>query len=142
MKANLLTHAMGALLISIGVAACGQQGTGREEAQAPYVAPEATTTPGQQQPLETTTPTDPYASTADPNATTTDPNAIGSQTDQSGSLTGNTDISGAQTTGDTLGDRCAGLSGPALTDCLETERLRRQDVQDPTQTQQQDVPEQ
>ena len=107
-------HGLGALLICIGLGACDQQ-TAREEAQVPVAAPEATTTA----PVDTGTPqTEPYA---------TMPPA-----DQIDSMTGSTDISGTQTTGDTLGDRCAGFTGEALTECLEMESARRQDVQDPT----------
>lgn len=142
MKPNVLTHAMGALLVCIGVSACGEQGTARQEAQAPYVAPEADTTPVQQQPQDTTaqagtgTATDPYGTTE------ADPYANAPQTEEIDAMTESTDISGAQTTGDTLGDRCAGLRGPALTDCLESERLRQQDVEDPTRMQDEDMPEQ
>ena len=122
-------HGLGALLICIGVGACDQQ-TARQEAQAPITAPDATTTA----PVDTGTPqTDPYATTP--------------PIDETGSLTGSTDISGAETTGDTLGDRCAGFTGEALTECLEMESARRQDVQpptmqDPTDTPPQDVPQQ
>lgn len=142
MKPNLLTHAMGALLICIGVSACSDQGTARQEAQAPYVAPETTTTPAQQ-PEDMTAQTDPYGTTTDPYATTeADPYATPPQTEEIDAMTGDTDIGEARTTGDTMGDRCAGLSGPALNDCLETERMRRQDVEDPTMMQDEDMPEQ
>ena len=108
-------HGLGALLICIGVSACDQQTTSREGAQAPITSPEATTTA----PVDTGTPqTDPYATMP--------------EIDESESLTGSTDISGTETTGDTLGDRCAGFTGEALTECLEMESARRQDVQDPT----------
>lgn len=148
MKANLLTHAMGALLICIGVSACTDQGSARQEAQAPYVAPE-TTTPAQQ-PEDMTAQTDPYGTTTDPYATTeADPYATAPQTEDidamtgdTDAMTGDTDIGESRTTGDTMGDRCAGLSGPALNDCLETERLRQQDMEDPTLMQDEDMPEQ
>ena len=122
-------HGLGALLICIGVGACDQQ-SARQEAQIPITAPEATTTA----PVDTGMPqTDPYA-TMPP-------------VDESESMTGRTDISGTETTGDTLGDRCAGFTGEALTECLEMESARRQDVQaptlqDPTETPPQDVPQQ
>lgn len=132
MKPNLLTHALGATLLCLGLGACTQQGTGTEAAQTPYLEPDAT---AGQQPAGTTA-QDPFETTADPYATSP-------QGDQSDALTGNTDFSSTQqTTGDTLGDRCAGLSGPSLTECLETEQLRRQDNQDPTETEIQDVPRQ
>lgn len=134
MKPNLLTHAMGALLICIGLSACDQQSTARQEAQAPYVAPAGATAPAQQLPQDTSAQTG--------TGTPTDPYATAPQTEEIDAMTESTDISGTQTTGDTLGDRCAGLSGPALTDCLETERLRRQDMQDPTRMQDEDMPEQ
>ena len=123
-------YGLGALLICIGVGACDQQTTSREQAQAPMTEPEPTATA----PVDTGTPqTEPYA---------TMPPA-----DESDSMTGSTDISGTQTTGDTLGDRCAGFTGEALTECLETENTRRQDVQeptlqDPTETPPPDVPQQ
>lgn len=144
MKPKVLTHAMGALLICIGVSACDQQATtAREETQTPYVAPEATTAPTQQQHQGTAAQTDPYDTTTDPYATTeTDPYATPPQTDDIGAMTGDADIGDARTTGDTMGDRCAGLSGPALNDCLESERLRRQDMVDPTLMQDEDMPEQ
>ena len=130
MNSTIWKYGLGALLIGVGLSACEQQTTSREEAQAPYVAPEATSTP----PVDTgTAQTDPYA-TLPP-------------TDESGSMTDSTDISGTETTGDTLGDRCAGFTGEALTECLEMESARRQDVQpptlqDPTETPPQDVPQQ
>ncbi|MDQ3289342.1 MAG: hypothetical protein M3Q42_14035 [Pseudomonadota bacterium] len=135
MKPNLLTHTLGAMLLCLGLGACSQQAEGPETAQTPYVEPEATTTP-EQQPMDSTVQSDPYVTPADPYATTP-------PIDQNDALTGNTDFSGnQQTTGDTLGDRCAGLAGPTLTECLETERLRSQDVQDPTQTETEDLPRQ
>lgn len=123
-------HGLGALLICIGVSACDQQTTGREEAQAPTAVPEATTTA----PVDTgTAQTDPYATTP--------------PIDESGTMTGSAEDSATQTTGDTLGDRCAGFTGEALTECLKMEGARRQDVQDPTmqdptQTPAPDVPQQ
>lgn len=122
-------HGLGALLVCIGLGACDQQTTSRQEAQVPTEAPATTTAP-----VDTGTPTtDPYATTP--------------PVDESGSLTDRTDISGTETTGDTLGDRCAGFTGEALTECLEMESARRQDVQDPTmqdptETPPQDVPQQ
>jgi hypothetical protein len=135
MKSNLLTHTLGAVLIVLGLGACGQQGS-----EAPYAGTDATTAPGQQPPLDTTgqtgATTDPYAT-----AVPVDPTLQGGQSE---ALTGNTDFSRApttgQTTGDTLGDRCAGLSGQSLSECLETEQMRRQDAQDPTRTETHDVP--
>ena len=113
-------HGLGALLICVGVGACDQQTTSREEAQAPMTAPEATTTA----PVDTGTPqTDPYAST---------PPVATPPMDEGASMTDSTDISGTETTGDTLGDRCASFTGEALTECLEMESARRQDVQPPT----------
>jgi len=130
MKPITWTHGLGVMLICMGMVACTQQSTDGEAARAPAMAPETTTAP----PVDTgTSAADPYATT--PPVTETD------------SMTGRTDISGTETTGDTLGDRCAGFSGEALTECLEAESARRQDVpppimQDPTQTPPQDVPQQ
>lgn len=64
---------------------------------------------------------DPYATTPPP----TDPMA---QQDPTGM------------TGDTS-DRCAGLAGQALSDCLETERVRQQMMQNRDETQE-EIPEQ
>jgi len=107
-------HGLAALLVCIGVSACDRQTTDREAAQAPTTVPEATTTA----PVDTgTAQTDPYA-TAPP-------------IDESGTMAGSAGDSATQTTGDTLGDRCAGFTGEALTECLKMETARRQDVQDP-----------
>ena len=124
MKSIPWKYGLGALLICLGAVACDQQRTGTEAAQAPEAATEAT-------PAETTT---------TPEADTTDPYATTPPIDEAESMTESTDISGTETTGDTLGDRCAGLTGQALTDCLETESLRRQDIQDPTETEPTDTP--
>lgn len=125
MKAIPWKHGLGALLLCVGVGACTQDTSDRETAQAPATVPEAT---APQAPAAGTAQTDPYATMPPP-----------VETD---SMTGSTDISATQTTGDTLGDRCAGFTGDALTECLQAEALRRQDVQDPTQTPPQDVPQQ
>ena len=132
MKSTTWKHGLGALLICIGVGACTQETSEREAAQVPaaVTAPDPTSAP----PVDTDMPdADPYA-TAPPPADA-DP------------MTDSTDISGTETTGDTLGDRCAGFTGEALTECLEMETARRQDVQpptmqDPTETPPQDVPQQ
>lgn len=108
-------HGLAALLLCIGVSACDQQTTGREAAQAPTAVPEATTT-----------------APVDTGAAQTDPYAATPPIDESGSMTASTDESATQTTGDTLGDRCAGFTGEALTECLAMESARRQDVQAPT----------
>lgn len=119
MKSLTWMHGVGLLLICVGAGACQPQTSGRQEAQTPDTAPAVIPSPGQPAP---TTGADPYA---------TMPPA-----DQTGPMTGN------DTIGDTLQNRCAGLSGQALTDCVDAERLRRQDLQDPIQPQPIDVPRQ
>lgn len=113
MKSILWRPGLGALLICVGLVACDAERGGSESAQAPAAAPE-TTAPAQ-------TPADTAATDATPYAT--EP-AVG----ETESMTGASDISGTSTTGDTLGDRCAGLTGQALTDCLEAESVRQQEM--------------
>lgn len=113
MKSVLWRPSLGALLICVGFVACDADRAGSESARAPVAAPE-TTAPAQ-------TPADTAATGSTPYAT--EP-AVG----ETESMTGASDISGTGTTGDTLGDRCAGLTGEALTDCLEAESVRQQEM--------------
>lgn len=111
-----------ALVICAGLAGCARDDAA-DQANAPGTAPDTTAA---QPATDPGTAADPYATA--PPADQTDPMATDPMAP--------TDDIGA--TGDTAGDRCAGLTGQALTDCLEAESAREQGTEatEPTE----DVP--
>lgn len=145
MKTNTWRPSLLALLISAGLVACADRAddAGTETGQVSTPATEATTATDQAATSDpyATTPmesTDPMAPTSDISGTagtagmTQPTDTMGTTGDMtSGDMTG--------TTGDAA-DRCAGLAGQALTECLAVEATREQPMDNPSETNPTDLP--
>lgn len=142
MKTNIWKPGLLALFVSAGLVACADRADDASTETGQVTTPATDTTTAADQ----TGTTDPYATTpmesTDPMAPTSD---ISGTTGTAGTTTDPTDTMGTttgdmtSTTGDAA-DRCAGLAGQALTECLEVEATREEPMDNPSEVDPTDVP--